>query len=259
MKRAPVVSADAASEPRPDLEMIMSTLRTFGVSMAFVAPVPIPASAQEVSQTDESTDQSGDNRNDGDQEKGDAPVDDMPKTARVRVLIDSDDSDVVLYERGNEALGNSGALLLQQQRLVCSSPCGKRVRVSEDSTFVIGGDGVRVSAPFRLNPDKSEVTLKVHAGSVDRLVAGIALLSAGGVGIIGGGSACVLGALDGSDGVMEVAVGAVVGGAGIGMLIGGIFLLAGASTRVQIVESGVAFAIDERPQAREPRYWLGEF
>jgi hypothetical protein len=61
---------------------------------------------------------------------------------------------------------------------VCAAPC--RQRLDAHASYMIQGDGIRPTPPFRLPDSQQQVTLDVNTGSVGWYKAGIALIVVGG-------------------------------------------------------------------------------
>lgn len=125
-----------------------------------------------------------------------APAEAAPKG--VLVKIRSTDPDAELYEHlgtsvGQVSIGAQVVAMHVERR--CKAPCERRLELSADHDFFIGGAGVTTSDVFTLPTEADTVVLHVKAGNsyldgVGRWLAGLGAVSAlGGVGMLVVGAA----------------------------------------------------------------------
>jgi hypothetical protein len=70
---------------------------------------------------------------------------------------------------------------------VCRAPCDVDVTFGPEDTFLFGGPGILVSAPFRLALRPDDLELEVAARSSSARALGTVVAAAGGVAVLGGG------------------------------------------------------------------------
>ncbi|HEY2028767.1 MAG TPA: hypothetical protein VGH20_06125 [Myxococcales bacterium] len=114
--------------------------------------------------------------------------------------------------------------------IVCRAPCDAEVEFFPDEEFYLGGQGLASSARFSLKLREEDATLAVHPYSSSSRANGRALLLAGGVAAVLGGTGALLGyAVCSSDtdhgsscGASGFLIGSVLlGVAGVALLIAG--------------------------------------
>lgn len=203
-------------------------------------------------------------------EQDDDGADEEPEAKRdgVKVHVDSPEP-VELYQQTGAAVVRTGryVTVVGIGQKVCSSPCD--VEVDSGGRYAIVGDGMPSSRVFKIPKGDGSASVKVTPGSSGLLIGGITLLSVGGAAIAGGIGAIVFGSIgdDYVDSEPAYIGGGIALGAGAATLAGGIVMLVFGRTTVEITPGGGApeasagetFAIDSRPAAVAPRYWLGEF
>jgi hypothetical protein len=193
------------------------------------------------------------------------------KGPAIMVHIDAN-RPVVLVEHVGSTFVQAGGygFAIEHTRVVCQSPCDRKVNASKGQEFAIAGDGVVVSEPFKLKEQSGPTTLVVDAGSRRVRVGGVWLTTFGG--IFTGLGAVSLGVGFGLDNneltrPMKIA-GGVSLGVGLTMLSAGITMIVTQSTSVDVRGNVNASALDwdserasgsYRPRSVEPRIWAGEF
>lgn len=213
-------------------ETLISYLRGMPYRFAFaiglfVLGIPLTALADDGWYEQEATDESEEAPEPSTRrERGEAP----PSGDEVVVHIDSDEP-VELYEmKGRHA-----------KRVVCVSPCDAPVDVGHHRTFLVRGQSVRKSERFNLTGYGDSVSLDVTPSSRGQLAGGIVMTSLGGLGILFGITAAAIG-VGWNDEGMSTAGGITIG-AGAGVLTGGIFLITGSRTDIEIVPQGEGVAV----------------
>jgi hypothetical protein len=177
----------------------------------------------------------------------------------VKLHIDSSEPVQVFEHAAPQVAGVGGyyAVVIDNSRLVCSSPCDLVIDGRQGQQFTAHGDFPGAKS-FTLNTFKDNVELAVSPGSSARRTGGIWATVLGGVGILGGGMLLLLqssvDSLNGSSssGGKTAGIGVLVG-SGVA-LVGGIVLLATSGTSWKLHPTAAAPA-----KQAKARYWLGEF
>lgn len=179
----------------------------------------------------------------------------------VRLFIESPKRVAVYETHGRRKVG----------RKVCDAPCGKVVDGSAGTQFIVKGRGVGASPAFDLDGLQGDARLLVDPGSRGQKAGGIVMVVFGSLGLAAGSLVAGWGIVGDLDDDARTAAGLIGAGsilAGAGLLTGGIALIAGSGTEVEVVPQGRAPSVDPpeewsstRPPTREvrPVYWRGEF
>lgn len=195
----------------------------------------------------------------------------------VKVHIESEEP-VTLYERGQPSVVSVGiySASFVPSRPVCQSPCDRVIDGSRGQQYFIGGADIPESSSFKLRDHSADTTIGVSPGSRGMRTAGYWLISIGATGVAAGAVMLPV-SIALSDGPIGSTDGGLIGGAvslgaGAAVLASGIVLMVVGRTTVDVdstaratkdpkesASKGQRFAIDERPAAIAPRYWLGEF
>lgn len=132
-------------------------------------------------------------------------------------------------------------------KYICEAPCDKLVDGREGHRFFFAGQGMYPSQQFRLEQRDGYLTARVHGVSVARLIGGVMLTAIGGSFTLSGAmlfgvSFASVKATPQQPNPAEEAhtmrtAGAVVGSIGLGMAIGGIYLLASGKTQVELIKT----------------------
>ncbi|MBW2525570.1 MAG: hypothetical protein JRI23_15410 [Deltaproteobacteria bacterium] len=119
------------------------------------------------------------------------PVDDEPVALGpgvVKVHIDSDDPDQIIQlvrfgpavatqvpvqQQGGGTVMTTA--MIPSRELICTAPCDSWVDGRKGQQFVIAGDGIPESEPFRLHEREGDVTIQVDPGSGGGIAAGFSL------------------------------------------------------------------------------------
>lgn len=189
----------------------------------------------------------------------------------VKVHIESDEP-VDLYEHIGTSVVAVGRYVaaIEHGRRVCGSPCDIVVDGSRGQNFVVMGDGIPNSRPFKLRDRTNDTTLVVDGGSSGGIYGGVMMISFGGAALLSGVLTMALGgalATTSSDAEPYFYAGGGLLGGGAGLLGGGIALVVVSRTKLEIQDGAEpvkkdndeAFMLDSRPREVAPRYWLGEF
>ncbi len=132
-------------------------------------------------------------------------------------------------------------------KYICEAPCDKLVDGREGHRFFFSGPGMLPSQQFRLEQRDGYITARVHGMGLGRMVGGVLLTTFGGTFALSGTMLFGLSFMstkptatnpdpDQSAGEMRTA-GLIIGGIGTGMLVGGILLVAGGRTRVELLKT----------------------
>jgi len=132
-------------------------------------------------------------------------------------------------------------------KYICEAPCDKLVDGREGHRFFFSGPGMLPSQQFRLEQRDGYITARVHGMGLGRMVGGVLLTTFGGTFALSGTMLFGLSFMstkptatnpdpDQSTGEMRTA-GLIIGGIGTGMLVGGILLVAGGRTRVELLKT----------------------
>jgi hypothetical protein len=180
----------------------------------------------------------------------------------VRLHVQAGDARVEVVEMTNRMTGtlNGRPFELATKRRVCVAPCDAIIDGRAGNPFFLEGD-VPGAGPFTLTDRSGPQTLEVRPGSYRVQAAGIGLLALGPMAMVAGGIVAMFGPATkhepapaqapSSEDAMYVS-GAVVGGAGVAMLVTGIALLATHGTRFHFTTPARAGAVTwdaQRPLA----------
>ncbi len=159
----------------------------------------------------------------------------------VAVVIEADVPEVELIHIAAEATGHAyvsggnATIVTTVTEKVCRAPCNEVVEGHISARYFLQGDGVTPSKTFEL-PPFAALRIKVKAGSLMRRRAGVTMMTVGFLGVLGGAAFVLYGAIAPSP--VEPASGLstntrnglIVGGAGIGLTLAGLFLGATSET-----------------------------
>jgi hypothetical protein len=132
------------------------------------------------------------------------------------------------------------------QKYVCRAPCDRVVDGSDGHRFTFTAPGMMPSPHFRLDEFDGHVTARVHGASTTRFMSGVVLLGLGTFSVLGGGMFALMSTLGDSEGPREpdeldpVALqraSLVAAAVGAGLVVGGIVLVSGGTTRVELVKA----------------------
>lgn len=112
--------------------------------------------------------------------------------------------------------------MIPSRELICVSPCDSWVDGRRGQQFVVAGDGVPESDPFRLHEKEGDVTLEVDPGSGGGIAGGFVLTSIGIAGAVAGpliiGLSFIGGDADSTSPIRYTGIGAaIVGVVGLGI------------------------------------------
>lgn len=187
----------------------------------------------------------------------------------VKIHIQSDEPAGLYEETSVPSADNIG-------KKICTSPCDKEVPGGGGKSYVIASEDFPTSPSFRINQKYGAVTIDVSPGSDGARTGGWVFTTIGVVGVAVGVITLLVAANEEDDFATEevednstklIAGGAMLG-IGAGCLGIGIIMLVAGRTGIELrsggeviedARRGEPFAIDSRPRAVEPRYWLGEF
>ncbi|MCC7382454.1 MAG: hypothetical protein IT384_11520 [Deltaproteobacteria bacterium] len=132
-----------------------------------------------------------------------APAASPPEKPKgVLVHIDSDDPNVELYEHLGTSVGratNGVAVMAVHVERRCKSPCDRRLDLTPDHEYFLDGSGVSTSNLFTLDPNVSEVRMKVDAGNSTVRGLGAALVYLGAATALTGATFGIVGTAIGTD------------------------------------------------------------
>lgn len=187
----------------------------------------------------------------------------------VRIHIKSDEPAGLYEETSVPSADNIG-------KKICTSPCDKEVPGGGGKSYVIASEDFPTSPSFQIKQKYGDVTIDVSPGSDGVRTAGWVFTTIGVVGVAVGVITLLVGVNEEDDIATEevednsnklIAGGAILG-IGAGTLTIGIIMLVAGRTGIELrsggeviedAKAGEPFAIDSRPRAIAPRYWLGEF
>lgn len=168
------------------------------------------------------------------------------------VHVESNWDEVELHrvdgELGAGVYGNKDQVGPQTlSKYICEAPCNKLVDGRDGHRFFFSGPGMYPSQQFRLEQQDGYITARVRGVGLGRLIGGVLLTTTGGMFALSGTMLFGFSYLEGqptaenpdpSQGQQTMrTAGMIVGGIGTGMLIGGIYLLSGGRTHVDLIKT----------------------
>jgi hypothetical protein len=180
-------------------------------------------------------------------------------TSEISVYIQSS-SEVSLYDAGEQDDWRP-----LSERFVCRWPCREPVDRSGGRRFIVANVG-GASDPFSIDVSSPAALLKVEPPSPLKFHIAAPFLVLGGLSFAVGAAITAPAwlaevELDFDEPQNQVAAGTLIGGTGVA-LVGLLIMAFPAPLRVEVLPDDgkpvTEFAIDRRPKARAPRYWLGE-
>jgi hypothetical protein len=176
----------------------------------------------------------------------------VPTKGMPFIHVESDWEDVELQrvegEIGGGIYGNKNQIGPQTlSKYICEAPCDKLVDGREGHRFFFSAPGMFPSKQFRLEQRDGFVTARVRGVGVGRMIGGLLLTTTGGIFTLSGSmlfglsfasnTPTAAGQEPEQSGREMRTAGLVVGGVGAGMLVGGILMLAGGRTRVDLIKT----------------------
>jgi hypothetical protein len=188
-----------------------------------------------------------------------APEPQLGEMGVVRLHIESPEPVQIFEHAAPQIAGVGGyAVVIDNSRLVCASPCDRVIDGRLGQRFSARGDFPGVKS-FTLSGFKDDLSLDVKPGSNGMRTGGVWATTLGGIGLLTGLTTFLLGSAFSSietsssgSGTKTAGVGIMVG-SGV-VLAGGIVLLATSGTSFRLHPTGAAPSKEARA-----RYWLGEF
>lgn len=181
-----------------------------------------------------------------------APVPTVPTKGMPFVHVESDWPELELQrvdgEIGAGIYTNKNQIGPQTlSKYICEAPCDKLVDGREGHRFFFSGPGMYPSEQFRLEQRDGYITARVHGVGIGRMIGGILLTTTGGIFALSGTMLFGFSFIpnrptQASPNPVDVSTdmrvaGLIVGGIGAGMLVGGIYLLAGGRTKVDLIKT----------------------
>lgn len=188
----------------------------------------------------------------------------------VKIHIKSDEPAGLYEETAVPSADNIG-------KKICTSPCDKEIPGGGGRSYVIASEDFPTSPAFRIKQKYGAVEIAVSPGNDGLRTAGWVFTTIGVVGVAVGVITLLVGVNDQEDlataeeeeeNSKKLIAGGAILGIGAGSMVLGIVMLVAGRTGIELrsggeviedAKRGEPFAIDSRPRAIEPRYWLGEF